>query len=189
MDLPNRRIDSLKELWFLIKEDKRTNDDSWLRPGCQAMIMYRLGVYAAGEKSPLLRLPCSLLYKTLRIFIRNFYGIELYATATLGRRVRLAHQHGIIVHHYARIGDDCLLRHGATLGRTTDEGIRADAPRLGDRVEVGTGAVLAGGITIGDDVSIGPNAVVLKDVPANSFVMSPLPKVLPRPVGNAPAGE
>ena len=34
-----------------------------------------------------------------------------------------------------------------------------------------TNAVVAGGITIGDNVTIGAGAVVMKDVPANSIVM------------------
>lgn len=40
-----------------------------------------------------------------------------------------------------------------------------EAPKLGDRVNVGAGAKILGGVTIGDDVNIGANAVVLKDIP------------------------
>ena len=41
---------------------------------------------------------------------------------------------------------------------------------LGDRVNVGAGAMLLGRIQIGDDVRIGPNAVVIRNIPSNSTV-------------------
>ena len=41
---------------------------------------------------------------------------------------------------------------------------------LGDRVQVGVGARVLGGITIGDGAIIGANAVVVKDVPPNCVV-------------------
>lgn len=41
------------------------------------------------------------------------------------------------------------------------------APRIGNDVYIGTGAVVIGDIEVGDNVIIGANAVVIKDVPAN----------------------
>ena len=76
------------------------------------------------------------------------------------------------------IGDDCLIRQGVTIGAATK---RHESPVLGDRVEVGAGAVIAGAITIGDDVVIGPNAVVMSDVPSGSIVASAPARVFPRP--------
>ena len=42
---------------------------------------------------------------------------------------------------------------------------------LGSHVVVGVGAKILGGITIGDNVKIGANSVVLKSVPPNSTVI------------------
>ena len=42
--------------------------------------------------------------------------------------------------------------------------------RFGDRVFIGAGAKLIGGVSIGDDVFIGVDAVVTVDVPSNSKV-------------------
>ena len=44
-------------------------------------------------------------------------------------------------------------------------------PRIGDRVWIGTNAVIVGGIEIGDDVLIAPGAFVNVDVPSGSTVI------------------
>jgi serine O-acetyltransferase len=113
-----------------------------------------------------LRAPFSVLYKTLYRRVRNRYGIELPYSVKLGRRVIFEHQHGIVIHGDASIGDDCVIRHGVTLGnRRLDRPF--DAPTLGRRVNVGAGAKILGKVVIGDDVTIGANAVVCCDIPAN----------------------
>ena len=107
-----------------------------------------------------------------------------HTTSTIGRRFRIGHQNGIVIHKFATIGNDCLVRHGVTLGRggieraNSPETFRDTAPVLGDRVDVGVGAVIVGKIRIGDDVHIGPNAVVLTDVPAGATVMAPMAKII-----------
>ncbi len=51
---------------------------------------------------------------------------------------------------------------------------------IGNRVDIGAGAKILGPIRIGDDVAIGANAVVLKDVPANSIAVGVPARILPR---------
>ena len=62
------------------------------------------------------------------------------------------------------IGDDSIIRQGVTLGNRY-LARPLEAPQLGDRVNVGAGAKILGGVTIGDDANIGANAVVLSDIP------------------------
>lgn len=179
-----KRIPTLRELVRHIGDDRRVNGGIF-RPGFQAMAVYRFGVWRGGILSRPLRLPLSGLYWTMYVLVRNVYGIELPWTARIGRRLRIAHQHGILVHSEAVIGDDCLIRQGVNIGisRVTRAKNTRVAPVLGDRVEVGAGAVIAGAVTIGDDVAIGPNTVVITNVPPNSIVTSPLPRIIPRPKG------
>ncbi len=121
-------------------------------------------------RSKLLRLPLSYAHHKLFRFCRNWYGIELPHTAVIGRRLVIEHQHGIVVHGRVRIGDDCTIRQGVTLGnKTADRPM--DAPTLGDRVNVGAGAKVLGAVTVGDDAQVGANAVVVKDVPAGSIAV------------------
>ena len=191
MDDHRPRIPSLKELGRHLREDWVVNGRSLTRPGFQAMLVYRFGVWKEVIRQKPLRAPFGLLYQIGRVFVRNFSGIDMYSTARIGRRLWIAHQSGIVIHHDAVIGDDCLIRQGVSIGRGPNHGGGAKnaAPVLGDRVEIGAGAVLIGGIKIGDDVVIGPNAVVMSNIPAGSIVAAPAGRVFQRPVRATPPTE
>lgn len=191
---------SFREFRRAVREDLAANRRSRMKwtaftPGFQALFAYRLGVWCNGLRPALLRAPLRLVAGFLSFFARNFYGIELYPTASIGRRFQIVHQHGIVIHKLAVIGDDCLVRHGVTIGAAgaSDDGVLP--PRLGDRVQVGAGAVLAGPITIGSDVRIGPNCVVMTNVPAGSMVTAPPSRIMtppprrPRPAPPSPAAS
>lgn len=65
-----------------------------------------------------------------------------------------------------KMGRNCKVYQQVTIGYSHE----LRAPVIGDNVEVCCGAKVIGGITIGDNVLIGANAVVVKDVPSNSVV-------------------
>jgi serine O-acetyltransferase len=179
-------IASFRELCAYVREDYATNNRSarkWTlgTPGFQAILVYRIGVWCNGLRPALLRVPVRMFYQAASLFVRNVYGIELSATTRVGRRLGIVHQHGIVVHQRAVIGDDCLLRQGCTIGAAGEGGDGTRPPVLGNRVKVGVGAVLAGPITIGDDVNIGPNAVVMTNVASGSIVASPQSRVMTPP--------
>lgn len=176
------RIVSFGELSGYLREDYATNDrkGTWTfwTPGFQAAAVYRLGVWCNCIRPRVFRAPLRLAIGLVNFFVRNFYGTEIYPTANIGRRLRIAHQHGIVIHSRAEIGDDCLLRQGVTIGA---DGRNLAAPQLGNRVKIGAGAVIAGPIIVGDDVTIGPNAVVMTNVPHGSIVASPQSRIMSPP--------
>lgn len=175
---PKGRIPTFRDLRALIREDYATNMHSIWSPGFQAVATYRLGVWCDGIKSRLLRVPVRWIYNALSHKQRNVNGIDLPWRAQVGRRLRIAHQHGIVIHHRTVIGDDCLIRHGVTIGLLRPGTAGLLPPRLGNKVEIGAGAVLVGAITIGDGVIIGPNAVVTTNVRAGSVVVSPQSRIM-----------
>ena len=154
-------------LWALIREDHAANGHDWTRPGFRTLAVYRFGAWRMSVRSKVLRMPLSFVHHRLFRFCRNRYGIELPHTATIGRRLVIEHQHGIVIHGNVRMGDDCIIRQGVTLGNKT-MARPLDAPRLGNRVNVGAGAKVLGAVSVGDDAQIGANAVVVKDVPAGA---------------------
>ncbi|HMV59139.1 MAG TPA: serine acetyltransferase, partial [Nitrospira sp.] len=97
----------------------------------------------------------------------------------------LVHQNGIVFHWKTVVGDDCLIRHNATIGagyggqKTLHKG-----PRLGNHVEVGPGAVIFAAVAIGDGAVIGPNVVVMSNVPAGARVFAEAPRLIR--LANAP---
>lgn len=95
-------------------------------------------------------------------------GIEIHPAAQIGRRFVLDHGFGTVVGETCEFGDDCYILSGVILGAA---GIAGNAvgkrhPRLGSRVEVGSGARIFGPVVIGDDVFISPSCVITQDVPA-----------------------
>jgi len=187
-----RRIASLGALWALMREDLRYNGHvTW--PGYQALVVHRFGVWKNGIRIKIVRVPFTVLYRIAAGFVRNFYGIELPATTRVGRRVLIGHQHGIIIHQNAVIGDDCILRQGVTIGQDRptpgQSPATVPAPTLGNGVEVGAGAVIMGAITVGDGVRIGPNAVVMSNVPAGAIVAAPPARILAAPPRRKAAPE
>ncbi len=153
-----------------ISNDWRSHDRDWTRPGFRAIAVYRFGVWRMTIRSKLVRAPFSMLYRCLFRYVRNHYGIELPCSAQVGKGVVIEHQGCIVIHGSAIIGDGCIIRQGVTLGnKNLDQ--PHDAPRLGNRVNVGAGAKILGAVNIGDDAVIGANAVVLKDVPAGMMAV------------------
>lgn len=155
-------------MFELIREDWRTYERDIWRQGLWVMAAYRFGRWRYGLPG-LLRKPCSLLYKFLKIASQILTGIDLPCEATVGRRLRIEHFGGIIISGDARLGDDVVLRNGVTIGlkRTNEPG----APTIGNGVDIGAGAKLLGPIHIGDGAVIGANAVVLCDVPAGALAV------------------
>jgi serine O-acetyltransferase len=172
-------------LWRLIREDWEANGRVWTEPGFRAVAVHRFGSWAMRQR-PVIRAPLFRLYITLFRWVRNNYGIELPWMTRVGRRFRIGHQGGIVIHPRAQIGDDCCIRQNVTIGAATADR-STEAPRLGDRVEVGAGAVIIGRITIGDDVRIGPNAVVMTNIPAGSTAFAAPARVIQR--GDSPVAR
>jgi serine acetyltransferase len=153
-----------------IKEDWIAHKRDWTRPGFRAIATHRFGVWRMTVNPKFLRAPLSIVYRWMFRKCRNHYGIELPYTAKIGRRVIFEHQHGIVVHGSCVIGDDCIIRQGVTLGnKSLDRPY--DAPQLGSRVNIGAGAKILGLVHIGDDASVGANAVVTEDVPAGKIAL------------------
>ena len=86
---------------------------------------------------------------------------------TMGPGLTIWHWGPIIINPKARIGENCTLNPMVIIGHK-NEGY--GAPRIGNNVFIGGGAKVIGDITIGDNVTIAPNAVVVKDLPSNVIV-------------------
>jgi len=117
----------------------------------------------------LLRKCLSALYHLLYKLVQILTGIELPCEVEIGRNFVIDHFGGIVVSGYARFGNDCRIRNGVVVGLArVDDPV---APVIGNNVDIGAGAKLLGRITVGDNVVIGANAVVVRDVPPNSVAV------------------
>ena len=108
---------------------------------------------------------------------RFFTGLEIHPGATIGKRVFFDHGMGIVIGETAEIGDDCVIYHGVTLGGTSATRSKRH-PTLKNGVVVGTGAKILGNITLGENVKIGANSVVLKSIPDNRVAVGIPAKII-----------
>ena len=80
--------------------------------------------------------------------------------ASFGEEFVIVHSHGVVINSSVIGGRGIIVEHQVTIGEE-----KGQSPVLADRVFIGAGAKLIGGITIGNDTKIGANAVVNTDVP------------------------
>lgn len=160
-----------------VGEDWRTHRRRALSPGFHALLVHRVSVWGRSQPRPVRRIVRILTGVVNAALIRNVYGMELYPTTVIGRRVRIGHHMGVVLGKYAVIGDDVLIRQHVTLGRSAHVGPDLQ-PTIGNGVQLGAGAIVLGGVTIGDGARIGPGAVVMTDVPAGASAFAPPARIL-----------
>jgi len=131
--------------------------------GFHALLAYRISHWLKTMGVPFLPRVISQLARWLT-------GVEIHPSAKIGTGFFIDHGMGVVIGETAEIGDYVTLFQGVTLGGTGKERGKRH-PTLGNHVVVGAGAKILGGITIGDNVKIGANSVVLKSVAANSTVI------------------
>lgn len=111
------------------------------------------------------------LARFLSQFARFLTQVEIHPAAIIGKRFFIDHGGGVVIGETTEIGDDCSIYQKVTLGGTNFQRGTKRHPSLHNDVTVGAGAKILGPITIGNNAKVGANAVVLKDVPADSSVV------------------
>jgi serine O-acetyltransferase len=121
--------------------------------GTLAMICYRAMQWSGAHGITPLAMLCNKINALLGqcIIGRN---------ARFGQRFVLIHSQGVVINSSVVGGDDIRIEHQVTIGAEKEK-----APHLGNRVFIGAGAKIIGAIAIGNDVKVGANAVVTKDLP------------------------
>lgn len=148
-----RKDPAAKNLWYVIL----------LYPGFHILVSHRIAHFLYRHKLYFLARFISQLGRFLT-------GIEIHPGAKIGKRLFIDHGMGIVIGETATIGNDCTIYHGSTLGGTGKDKYKRH-PDLGNNVMIGTGAKVLGPIKIGDNVKIGANAVVLKNVQSDCTIV------------------
>jgi serine O-acetyltransferase len=161
-------------LWRLLYDDYRRYRAAGARSalsvvaltqGFWASAVFRASNYALGRFTwPGVRAIVKPLCLMCQKFVEIFTGISIPATCTIGSGLYIGHFGGIFVDSDCRLGKNCNLAQGVTIGKGGRGDLRG-VPVLGDRVHVGANAVILGKINIGNDAVIGPGAVVMSSVP------------------------
>lgn len=113
------------------------------------------------------------LYPAARFVMKQFgyrYNVAIPPRTDIGPGLFIGHVGGIVVNGRTKIGKNCNLSQGVTIGQT-NRGAKQGCPTIGDNVYIGPNAVIVGRIRVGNNVAIGANCVVTKDVPDNAVVV------------------
>jgi len=108
----------------------------------------------------------TLILLKICVFRHTFWstisGADIPLNCNIGGGLLLPHPNGVVIHPDAKIGVNCLLFQQVTITKGVV---------LGYHVDIGAGAKILGPVTVGNDVLIGANAVVVKDVQDNITVV------------------
>ena len=117
------------------------------------------------------------LPKIVMLFIFLIYNSKIPYKAKIGKGTFCGYSGiGVVIHSDAEIGENCVIGQHATVGGGNNR--YPGVPKIGNNVYISHGAIVFGGITIGNNVTIGANAVVTKPVPDNAIVAGVPAKIL-----------
>lgn len=150
-----------------------------LFPGLSVVLLYRVcHYYSLGFRPKFLgTILLTLVYIPFRI-LGVAFGVEINPRSHIGPGVLINHFGGIHIGPSV-MGENCNISHSVTIGRSSrNPGASMDrvaeyydCPAFGNRVWIGPGAVIAGGIKVGSDSVVAANSLVTRDVPPRAVVM------------------
>lgn len=110
----------------------------------------------------------SLIYLRRKNKLSERLGLEL-STARIGKGLRIDHFNNVI-NGNVTIGEDCNILGNVCIGNG-GKYKRDCIPTIGNNVLIGRGVTIVGKLTVGDNVIIGANSLITKDVPSNATVV------------------
>lgn len=109
---------------------------------------------------------------------RMVYACDIAYQVELPSSTKLPHQGlGVVIGPDVVIGENCTIYQNVTIG-SKDNGKGYAVPVIGDNVMIGCGSAILGAVHIGNNVSIGANTVVVKDIADNAVVVGNPGKVV-----------
>jgi putative colanic acid biosynthesis acetyltransferase WcaB len=160
--------DAKPSILSIIREDWRSNPHIKSK---FVLALFRLAHASYMTRSRIIRkltAPYRLLY---RLIVDWTLGIDIPCKVVLGRRAVFYHSIGIVINEGVKIGDDCIFRHGVTIGNKLVGDVESAPPTIGNGVEFGVGAIVIGDISVGDRATIGAAAVVTRSVAPRAIVV------------------
>ena len=112
----------------------------------------------------------SKIFILLLRYYSDKYLIEISPATDIGKGLYLGHAMGIVIAGQSSLGNNCNISQFVTIG-VKNRGAYKGSPIIGNDVYIGPWAKIIGSVRVGDDVAIGANCVVTKDVPSHAVVV------------------
>jgi serine O-acetyltransferase len=139
---------------------------NFLNPRCAPVALYRLA--RSCQKNGLS--PVAKLLTWWNFFL---FGVEISSNCDIGPYFFMPHCSGTVI-GANRIGSYAVIYHNVTLGAKAVEPAHDERPVVGDHCFIASGAKIIGAIALGDDVTVGANAVVTRSS-GSSVVLTGIP--------------
>ncbi len=149
----------------------------FLSPRFLAVFLFRCSSYFSGK---------NIFSKFLRRFFWRLNcfltSCDIHIEARIGEGLNLPHPCGVVIGR-ATIGKNVTILQHVTLGSADFSKLGKDydeMPKIGDKVTIYAGAVVIGGVNIGNGAQIGANAVVNISVPDGGIAVGIPAKIIQR---------
>ena len=142
-----------------------------------AIAVYRFGRWNDARQPGVSRWLFGRLYWLLFRVVETLTGISFTKDVQVGPGLRIWHFGNIFINPGVKIGANCTLRQGVTIGNRVEGG---PVPVIEDDVDFGAYAQVLGGIRIGKGARIGAMSVVLCDVPPGATAVGIPARVIKR---------
>jgi serine O-acetyltransferase len=167
----------LKIYYDLVKSSTKKNDIYKIllfSPSFHIVILFRLSSFLY-RKIPFIG---NLLGLIIEYLNRVIYAVDISRKATIDEGFVIQHGQGLVIGSEVIIGKNCRVFNGVNIGNKYVGIGENNQPKIGNNVIIGSGAKCLGSITIGDNVTIGTNSVVITDIASNSTCVGNPSRVL-----------
>lgn len=168
--MPNNSIVTRADLrYFMLSDLEAHGYKQWhlysfiVRPQLHYQRILRKVEYWYTRRDPFSKL-CYVFFRLRLARLSQKLGMSI-PPGVFGPGLCIQHYGTIVVNDKARFGAWCTIHTSTNIGERN-----GSAPVGGESVYIGPGAILYGGITIGDRVMIGANSVLNSDVPSGVSV-------------------
>jgi len=143
--------------------------------GTVAVIVHRFGRWVYSLKIPVIRQVMIFIYLVINTICLAITGIHVQRESDIGPGL-VIHNSNCIFILAKRIGHSCTVNQGVSVASVRGTGW----PTLGNNVYLGAGCKVMGGVTVGDNVVVSANSLVVVDVPSNCTVMGVPARIISR---------
>ena len=178
-----KTFSKLKEDFYRYRKGKPTLISilklSIAKAGYRAVLLHRLSYTLSQRKMyKLSGLSLRLMHHACHCYISH--------SANIGEGFLISHVGGIVIGGGTKIGTNCDIRQNVSFGGNFNKKRKdgSSKPIVGDNVSVGAGACILGPVNIGNNVIIGANSVVTKNIPDN-VIVSGIPAKIIRKIWDA----